>query len=179
MAVFQKIRDLFAHAPDDSEKIAAAPETVYEIRPLTEKHLKEVWKLNQRCFRNGESYPRHTLQYLLTEANTLSYRAVTAAGELIGFVFITLSQDGAGHITTIGVAPEHRRRGIARKLMERAEEALQNRKIETVFLEVRVENISAQNLYRELGFSVVQRLPKYYSNGEDGLLMVKSLPPII
>lgn len=179
MAVLQKIRELFSHPPNDSEKIVAAPETVYEIRPLTEKHLKEVWKLNQRCFRYGESYPRHTLLYLLTEANTLSYRAVTVSGELVGFVFVTLSQDGAGHITTIGVAPEHRRRGIARKLMKRAEEALQNRKITTIFLEVRVENTAAQTLYREIGFSIVQRLPKYYSNGEDGFLMVKSLLPII
>lgn len=179
MAVLQKIREFFIHPAEDSETVTPAPETTYEIRPLTDKHLKEVWKLNQRCFRNGESYPRHTLQYLLTETNTLSYRAVAANGELVGFVFITLAQDGAGHITTIGIAPEHRRRGLARQLMLRSEEALRNRKIETVFLEVRVSNISAQNLYRELGYSVVQKLEKYYSNGEDGYLMVKSLPRII
>jgi ribosomal-protein-alanine N-acetyltransferase len=175
MAVLQKIIEFFAHPQIDSEAIVPAPETVYEIRPLTEKQIKEVWKLNQRCFKNGENYPLHTLEYLLTEANTLSYRAVTPSGELVGFVFITLADDGAGHITTIGTAPEHRRRGIARQLMERAEEALRNRKIATIFLEVRMSNTNAQNLYRELGFSIVQRLPKYYNNGEDGYLMVKSL----
>lgn len=179
MAVLQKIREFFVHPTDESEIVVSAPQTTYEIRLLTEKHLKEVWKLNQRCFRNGESYPRHTLQYLLTEINTLSYRTVTADGELVGFVFITLAHDGAGHITTIGIAPEHRRRGLARQLMRRAEESLCNRKIETIFLEVRVSNISAQNLYRELGYSVVQKLEKYYSNGEDGYLMVKSIPRII
>lgn len=179
MAVLQKIREFFIQPEMHAEAVVPAPETTYEIRPLTEKQLKEVWKLNQRCFKNGENYPLHTLEYLLTEANTLSYRAVTPANELVGFVFITLADDGAGHITTIGVAPEHRRRGIAHQLMERAEEALRNRKIPTIFLEVRVGNISAQNLYRELGFSVVQKLLKYYNNGEDGYLMVKSLPPII
>lgn len=179
MAVLQKIREFFVHSDADAEAIVPAPETTYEIKSLTEKQLKEVWKMNQRCFKNGENYPMHTLEYLLTEANTLSYRAVTPSGELVGFVFITLADDGAGHITTIGVAPEHRRRGIAHQLMERAEEALRNRKIETMFLEVRISNFGAQNLYRELGFSVVQKLAKYYNNGEDGYLMVKSLPPII
>lgn len=179
MAVLQKIREFFIHPQDECEFVSPAPGTTYEIRPLTDKHLKEVWKLNQRCFRNGESYPRHTLQYLLTETNTLSYRTVTSDGELVGFVFITLANDGAGHITTIGIAPEHRRRGLARQLMLRTEESLRNRRVETIFLEVRVSNVSAQNLYRELGFSVVQKLEKYYNNGEDGYLMVKSLPSII
>jgi ribosomal-protein-alanine N-acetyltransferase len=44
-----------------------------------------------------------------------------------------------------------------------------------VRLEVRVSNVSAQGLYEQLGYVVVQRMGKYYSNGDDGYLMVKSL----
>ena len=44
-----------------------------------------------------------------------------------------------------------------------------------VRLEVRYMNIAAQKLYESLGYSITQRLPKYYSNGGDGLLMLKSL----
>ena len=36
-------------------------------------------------------------------------------------------------------------------------------------------NTGAQDLYQKLGFAVTQRLPRYYSNGGDGLLMVKPL----
>ena len=42
-------------------------------------------------------------------------------------------------------------------------------------LEVRVCKVSAQDLYSRTGYSIVQRLPKYYNNGEDGFLMMKSL----
>ena len=42
-------------------------------------------------------------------------------------------------------------------------------------LEVRVSNMAAQKLYNSAGYSVVQRLTSYYSNGEDGYLMVKAL----
>ena len=49
------------------------------------------------------------------------------------------------------------------------------RNVRIVRLEVRANNTSAQKLYLSLGYSVTQRLPKYYSNGGDGLLMVKSL----
>jgi ribosomal-protein-alanine N-acetyltransferase len=174
MAVLQKIRDFFVASEVESEETIPAPATIYEIRPLTDKQLKEVWKLNQRCFINGESYPKSTLNYLLTSSNTLSYRAVTAKDEMAGFIFITV-QDGTAHLTTIGVAPEHRRRGLAQMMINHIEEALRKREISMISLEVRVSNFAAQNLYRQLDYAVMQRLAKYYNNGEDGFLMVKSL----
>lgn len=183
MAVLQKIREFFTPAAaaagcseTEPEAVVPAPlDTVYEIRPLTDKQLKEVSLLNQRCFKKGENYTKHTFAYLLSEPRTLSYRISTPDEKLIAFIFITLAEDGTGHITTIGVAPEHRRRGLAQKLLAHTEEALKRRNVNTVFLEVRIDNLPAQNLYRRLGYAIVQRLPKYYNNGGDGFLMVKSL----
>jgi [ribosomal protein S18]-alanine N-acetyltransferase len=175
MAVLQKIREFFVPARVEPEIIVPALPTTYEIRLLTDKQLQEVLLLNQRCFRKGENYTKHTFAYLLSEPNTLSYRIASATEKLVAFIFITIAEDGVGHITTIGVAPEHRRRGLAQKLMLHAEEALRKRDINTIFLEVRVDNLAAQTLYRRLGYAIVQRLPKYYNGGEDGFLMVKSL----
>jgi ribosomal-protein-alanine N-acetyltransferase len=176
MAVFQKIRELFIQPPAfDSEIIVPATPTDYEIRLLTEKNLEEILKLNLRCFKAGENYTKYTFSYLLNEPNCLSYRAITPGEQMVGFVFVIADKDGTGHITTIGVAPEHRRRGLANKLLRHAEEALQKRSVNTIMLEVRVSNVAAQNLYRRFGYAVVQRLEKYYNNGEDGFLMVKSL----
>lgn len=176
MAVFQKIRELFIPPPAfEPEIIVPALPTVYEIRPLTESQLDEILKLNLRCFKAGENYTKYTFSYLLNEPNCLSYRAVTPNGKMVGFVFVIADESGAGHITTIGVAPEHRRRGLANKLLRHAEESLRKRSVNTVMLEVRVSNIAAQNLYREFNYTISQRLLKYYNNGEDGFLMIKSL----
>jgi [ribosomal protein S18]-alanine N-acetyltransferase len=176
MAVLQIIRSFFVPTETaEPEKIVPAPESIYEVRPLTEKHIKEIMALNLRCFKKGENYNKHTFSYLLNEPKTLSYQVVSKEGEIVGFIFVMTSDNGAGHITTIGVAPEHRRRGLARKMLVHAEEALKRRDVSTVSLEVRVSNAAAQSLYRELGYSVVQRLGSYYNNGEDGFLMVKAL----
>jgi ribosomal-protein-alanine N-acetyltransferase len=59
--------------------------------------------------------------------------------------------------------------------METIEAGFQRRDVRIVRLEVRSNNVSAQKLYACLGYAVTQRLPRYYSNGGDGLLMVKSL----
>ena len=100
---------------------------------------------------------------------------MTADGALVGFVVGLVEPDRTGHITTIGVAPEHRRRGVAERMLLRVEEGFRRRNIATVRLEVRSVNTGAQDLYRKLGYAVTQRLPRYYSNGGDGLLMLKSV----
>lgn len=149
--------------------------TGFDLRPLTGAQLEECWRLDQRCFFDGEAYSRETFDYLLNAPEAICYRAVTIEGVMVGFIVGLLEPQATGHITTIGVAPEHRRRGLARRLMERIEEGFRRRDITTVRLEVRTSNTGAQKLYAALGYTVTQRLPKYYSNGGDGLMMVKSL----
>ncbi len=152
-----------------------APELRYEMRPLTLAHLDEVFRLDQRCFLDGEAYTRETLDYLLTSSQALSYRSVTSGGQMTGFVIGLVEDDALGHVTTLGVAPEHRRRGLAASLMEKMEDAFKKRGVRMVRLEVRSVNTAAVNLYRSLGYVVTQRLPRYYVNGGDGFLMIKGL----
>ncbi len=176
MAVLQTIRNLFVPLREEEpEIIVPAPPTVYEIRQLTAKHLKEVLQLNLRCFANGENYTKYTFNYLLEMPNGLSYRAVTESGEMAAFLFVAADDKGIGHITTIGVAPEHRQRGLAKNLLEKAEKSLRQKDVFTVVLEVRVGNTMAQNLYCACGYAITQRVSKYYNNGEDCFIMVKSI----
>ena len=154
---------------------AALAEASYDIRPLTTAQLDECWRLDLRCFIDGEAYSRETFEYLLTSPDSVSYRAVTPDGAMVGFIVGLVEPDSTGHITTLGVAPEHRRRHIARRMMEKAEQGFRRREVRTVRLEVRSINESAQSLYAGLGYVVTQRLPRYYSNGGDGLLMIKAL----
>lgn len=184
MAVLKKIRSRWwSQGEDDGDQskdydppiASSLAEVRYEVRPLTISQLDECWRLDQRCFVDGEAYSRETFEYLLTAPESVSYRAVTPNGMMVGFIVGLIEPDHTGHITTVGVAPEHRRRRIAQRMMEKAEEGFRRRNVRVVRLEVRSVNTGAQQLYRNLGYMVTQRLPRYYSNGGDGLLMVKSL----
>ena len=176
MAVLETIRNFFTPVfVAEPETIVPAPPTTYSLRPLTIDHLPEVLKLNIRCFRNGDNYTKHTFEYLLNESRTLSYRMVTPEDKLVGFAFVMVNEQAAAHLTTIGVAPEHRRRGLATRMLEHVESALKQRDIATLMLEVRVGNTDAQDLYRRSGYLIVQRIGRYYNNGEDCFLMMKCL----
>jgi ribosomal-protein-alanine N-acetyltransferase len=176
MAFLDSIRTLFGPVIETvPDRVVPAPATTYSIKPLTERNSKEVLKLNLRCFKNGENYTRYTFAYLFNEPRSLSYRVVDARGDMAAFAFVLLNSDGTAHLTTIGVAPEHRRRGLASRLLDHLDEVLRVKGVSTIVLELRVSNFGARNLYIESGYSVVNRLNKYYSDGEDGFLMVKSL----
>lgn len=183
MAVLKKIRSRWwspseseqDYTPPAEQNVRPATGFQYDIRPLTISQLDECWRLDQRCFVDGEAYSRETFDYLLTAPESVSYRAVTTGGVMVGFVIGLVEPDHTGHVTTVGVAPEHRRRHLAQRLMAEVEMGFRRRNVRLVRLEVRSLNSAAQRLYEGLGYSVTQRLPKYYSNGGDGLLMLKSL----
>ena len=180
MAVLKKIRSRLWSPSEEYDNdrrpaVAATAGMRYDIRPLTISHLDDCWRLDQRCFVDGEAYSRETFEYLLTAPEAVSYRAVTSGGAMVGFVIGLLEPDHTGHITTVGVAPEHRRRRLAHRLMAEVEKGFKSRNVRIVRLEVRSLNLAAQKLYERLGYAVTQRLPRYYSNGGDGLLMLKSL----
>jgi ribosomal-protein-alanine acetyltransferase len=181
MAVLKKIRSRWWSPSSDNYPVEsempmpATTGTRYDIRPLTISHLDECWRLDQRCFVDGEAYSRETFEYLLTAPEAVAYRVASPGGAMVGFVIGLIEPDHTGHITTVGVAPDHRRRHLAKRLMAEVEKGFRQRNVRLVRLEVRSLNIAAQKLYQSLGYSVTQRLPKYYSNGGDGLLMLKSL----
>lgn len=184
MAVLKKIRSRLWSPASEAETdvepyVEALPlpatDVRYDVRPLTVAQLDDCWRLDQRCFVDGEAYSRDTFEYLLTAPESVSYRAVTHSGTLVGFIVGLVEPDHTGHITTLGVAPEHRRRGVAQKMIRKVEDGFRRRDVRIVRLEVRSINDGAQQLYRQLDYTVTQRLPRYYSNGGDGLLMIKSL----
>src|SRR6185295_17356413 len=141
MAVLKKIRSRWWSPPSEEfpvEPERTAPAVVglrYDIRALTISHLDECWKLDQRCFVDGEAYSRETFEYLLTATEAVSYRATTSGGSMVGFVIGLIEPDHTGHITTVGVSPDHRRRRLAKRLMAEVEKGFRQRNVRIVRLE--------------------------------------------
>ena len=145
------------------------------MRPLVLSDLNELWQLDLRVFLDGEAYERETFRYLLTNPKAITRQIRSDYDEMAAFGIAVVEETGQGHLTAIGVAPEYRRRGLARLIMHEIERSLIARGISSIKLEVRSNNIPAQQLYEQLGYIVTQRMGKYYSNGDDGYSMVKSL----
>jgi ribosomal-protein-alanine N-acetyltransferase len=82
---------------------------------------------------------------------------------------------GEAELIRIAVAPEARRQGLARRLMETSEAFLQKEGLETMYLEVRISNASARALYEAMDWKLQRMRKAYYRDGEDAALYWKQL----
>ena len=145
------------------------------MRPLFLSDLNELWQLDLRVFLDGEAYERETFRYLLTNPKSITRQIRSDHDEMVAFGIAVIEDSGQGHLTAIGVAPEFRRRGLARLIIHEIERSFLARDVTSIKLEVRASNLAAQKLYEQLGYIVTQRMGRYYSNGDDGYSMVKYL----
>ena len=84
---------------------------------------------------------------------------------------------GGGHIVTIAVRPEYRRRALGELLLVASLDAAQEAAQDVVTLEYRISNQAARALYEKYGFTQAGVRARYYTdNKEDAVLM--TTPPL-
>ena len=97
---------------------------------------------------------------------------------LEGFILVRRTVEEA-EVLTLAVDPAHRRRGLARRLLDHALEALRQRGTISCFLEVAIDNQAARGLYAGAGFTQVATRRDYYQrpNGAraDAIVMRRDL----
>ena len=79
---------------------------------------------------------------------------------------------GEAHVLTVAVHPDHRRRGIARRLLDELVDAVAAQGAEAVTLEVREHNHAARSLYRARGFEESGVRPHYYRDNDEGAVIM-------
>ena len=96
-------------------------------------------------------------------------RVAVVGVEVAGFLAGRTLAPGESEILNLAVAPEHRRGGVARVLVERWLGGVKG----DIFLEVRASNEAAQKFYKSLGFQVVSMRPEYYSSPAETSIVMK------
>jgi ribosomal protein S18 acetylase RimI-like enzyme len=131
--------------------------------------LNMLRKLDAVCF-GEDAWPLWDLIAVLTLPNIIRFKAVVKE-TMVGFVAgDPHPREGIGWIAILGVLPEYRRKGIAKGLLEKCEEALN---FSVIRLSVARSNDAAIKLYQRAGYQNVDVWRKYYHSGEDALVLEK------
>lgn len=96
-------------------------------------------------------------------------------GVINGYVGVLAVED-THELLFIAVRPEKRGEGRGQALLSEMLKAVGDSGGGKVFLEVRVGNLPARALYEKNGFFQISVRKKYYSNGEDALVMMAVVP---
>jgi tRNA threonylcarbamoyl adenosine modification protein YeaZ/ribosomal-protein-alanine acetyltransferase len=148
-----------------------APKGV-KFRSWTQIDLIEIYALEKRIYLDDpwslaqfkEEFASKFRQYLIAEFE----------GKIIGYAGVMVAGD-VSDILTLTVAPEFRRRGIAREFLKRMIDWSRNQKVEAIMLEMRVNNIEAEPLYLAHGFRQISERADYYGPGLTAIVMRKEL----
>lgn len=156
-----------------------------QVREAERADLLAVFHIEQEAF--PQPWPLTAFEQFLGEpaflvaqvgddADSRETTTIGDDGRVVGYVVADLTPNhgkSLGHVKDIAVAEQRRGEGIGRKLLQRSLSALAAQNVASVKLEVRASNETAKRLYRGFGFEHHRTLPRYYSNGEDALVMVR------
>lgn len=136
---------------------------------MDKSHIEQIAELEKVCFHDPWSVK--SIAYELT--NPLSSWFVALTGErVVGYIGSQAVIDEAD-IMNVAVDPAYRRMGIAQGLIDKLIGELKQKGVCCLFLEVRVSNENAINLYAKNGFLQVGRRPNYYHNPKEDALILR------
>jgi [ribosomal protein S18]-alanine N-acetyltransferase len=105
----------------------------------------------------------------------LGWLAENAAAEAVGSALFRQA-GGEAELLRVATRPAWRRGGVARRLLAGALAELDAAGVDC-FLEVRADNLAAQQLYSRLGFSPTGLRRGYYRDGCDARLFARRALP--
>ncbi len=133
-----------------------------------------LYDIDRVCFPAPLAYSSEEFIFYLDDPMSVSLVAEWQ-GRIVGFVIGRIERGGLGHIVTLDVLPEARRRKVATSLMGTLHQGLSLRGATIVFLEVATDNAPALQFYRSLGYERKRVLSRYYRACGDAYLMVRGL----
>lgn len=153
--------------------MAALPEGL-EMRPAQVADVAAVAALEAALF--PDPWPRHL--FLQEVAQPLRFQRVIVDryGYLAAYLFACWQADEL-HILKVATHPRHQRQGLASLLLNEALREARRQRGRGLILEVRPSNRGAFLLYCRLGYQVLGRRARYYSDGEDATVMFLPTSP--
>ena len=142
--------------------------TAVDVRSLTGADLESIERIERRSY--VTPWSRSMFAGELAKPNGVCLGAYQGE-DMLGYLIVARYVD-AWHVMNVAVDPDHRGRGVARRMLETLCERTTADADRGYTLEVRVSNEAAIRLYRDLGFVETGVRRGYYTdNREDALIM--------
>jgi ribosomal-protein-alanine N-acetyltransferase len=148
------------------------PNLIISIRQGTLADLPRILEIEKTSF--PDPWPEKTFAAEFSNSNSKSFVALSETGIIVGYCFFwNLGKELEVH--TIAVDTAWRKHGIGKLLVNQIIIEANLLSINKVMLEVRESNVSATSLYKSLGFTVDSMRKNYYREGENAVLMSRSI----
>jgi [ribosomal protein S18]-alanine N-acetyltransferase len=140
----------------------------YIARKMEMADLEQVYRLEERLFT-----PPWSRQAFISEVTENEYAlpVVLIHNELVISYMVIYQVLEEAHLANIAVAPEYQGHGLGKWMLQQAVCQAELNHCEMMYLEVRMSNHKAIDLYKKTGFIELGVRRRYYEDKEDALLM--------
>jgi ribosomal-protein-alanine N-acetyltransferase len=147
-----------------------------QFRPMTSEDLDRVMEAEVRAY----SFPWSRGNFLDSlRSGYVAELLESPAQALLGY-YVAMPGVDELHLLNLTVSPDFQRAGLGRQLLDRLEAQARERRLPTLWLEVRASNTRARYLYGARGFAEQGVRRGYYPAGglrrEDAVVMKLDLP---
>jgi [ribosomal protein S18]-alanine N-acetyltransferase len=140
------------------------------VEPMRRRHLPGVMAIEAVSYPRPWSNNVFTGELEMARRGERVYMVARSRNTILGYCGMMLVADDT-HLSNIAVHPDHRRDGIATRLLaEMCWESIR-RGYQAMTLEVRVSNDPARQLYERFGFVAAGVRQRYYENTDDAVVM--------
>lgn len=136
------------------------------VRKFRPTDLKRVHEIESMSF--DQSYGIEIFQQLYEMK--IGFLVAEEDGYVVGYIMFWLKYENQGHIISLAVDKNYRRKGYGTQLLARAIGILFLIS-DTVYLEVRASNKGAIEFYKQFHFKEDRIVPNYYESGEDAVVL--------
>ncbi|MCW5875368.1 MAG: ribosomal protein S18-alanine N-acetyltransferase [Anaerolineales bacterium] len=151
--------------------------TGFSLRRMAAADLDAVAALEQAIY--PLPWTRGSFDFELHENPAALLWVAAAPGGEVAAYCVAWRLDEELHIANFAVAAAFRRQGLGRRLLGHLLAEAAELGMGSATLEVRTGNQAARQLYRRLGFADVGMRPRFYSDGEDAVIMqLAALPRV-
>lgn len=151
-----------------SAAIRKRNEAKIEIRKMEEKDVNYIMEIEKEVF--PEPWP-FEMFYTHLFSDFCKKIVAVLSDNIVGYL-VGCEEGGKFHLSNIAVSRNHWRKGFGSKLLTYLlEELKENSRVEECYLEHRVKNEAAFELYKSLGFTYKGIKKDYYRKGEDAVVM--------
>jgi ribosomal-protein-alanine N-acetyltransferase len=145
------------------------------IRPATSEDFPVLLEIDAASFPEETAYNSKELSYFMNQAGAETI-VLERGGKVAAFLIVEVDHHKkTGTVVTLDVREECRRLGFGSQLIQRAEEIVMKNDAWQFRLQVDVNNSGAIAFYEKHGFQRARKLNRYYADGHDAWLMVKTL----
>lgn len=141
----------------------------FEVSRLAEDSAAKIAEIEKDCF--SHPWSEATLESEI-KSRFSDFFGAFCEGELAGYIGgRTIAEET--EIFNVAVKPDFRRKGIAKKLIEKFIEASLEKETRQIFLEVRTSNLGAINLYEKCGFVFCGIRKDYYDDPKENAILMR------